>query len=67
MMSPRERREQVGRIERHGPVLLAALVQIVKTADSGAETGISESECVAANWDVLGPSARAAIAAATQS
>ena len=66
-MTPSERRAQTDRIERHGPVLLAALVQIVKTADSGAETGITEGECIAANWDVLGPSARAAISAATQS
>jgi hypothetical protein len=38
-----------------------ALDAIVKTADSGQETGHTEAETVAGNWDVLGPQARAAL------
>ncbi len=44
--------------------LLAAAKVIIATADSGVETGITEAECVAGNWDVLGPMLRAAIAKA---
>lgn len=46
--------------EAAAPELLGALQAIIATADSGHETGHSESQTVAGNWDVLGPRIRAA-------
>lgn len=34
---------------------------VVKTADSAKETGHTEAEVIAANWDVLGPMLRKAL------
>lgn len=50
------------------PDLLAALEMtlemIAKTADTAHESGHTEAEVIAGNWDVLGPSLRAALAKA---
>ena len=57
-------REENKRLRILKTELLEALDMIAKTADSAPETNITEEECITANWDVLGPAIRAAIAKA---
>jgi len=44
------------------PELAEALRAVVLTADSAVESGLTEAECVAGNWDILGPRLRALLA-----
>ncbi len=46
---------------KNRPDCLAACKMIISTADSAAETGHTEAEVIAGNWDVLAPIIRAAI------
>ena len=56
--------EMTSIIARHtkAPELAEALRAVVLTADSAVESGLTEAECVAGNWDILGPRLRALLA-----
>lgn len=51
-------------IRSAAPELLAACKMLIATADSADESGNTEAEVIAANWDVIGPVCRAATAKA---
>lgn len=43
------------------PRLYEVAMIILKTADSASESGHTEAEVIAANWDTLGPMLRTAV------